>query len=108
MLTIHVPFSVVAILLPDGIRLISVMGMPSVTSIAVPLLSVPTFMYAVYRRIALRSGVVTSCTSARSMSCFHRNSSSILIRVFDDIPFMFNVATLYIWIMMGDAIGVRL
>jgi hypothetical protein len=32
------------------------------------------------------------------MSCFQRNSSGMLSRVLGDIPFMFNVATLYIYI----------
>ena len=81
---------------------------PSFASIAVPLLSVPSFTYAVYRRIVLKSGVVISCTSTRSMSCFQRNSSSILRRDLDAIPFMLSVATLYIYIYMGYCVTAQM
>ena len=97
MLTIHFLLNIAAIPLPDGIRFIFVMVMPSFASMTVPLLSAPSFIYAVFRRIALKSGVVTSCTSARSMSFLQRNSSSILRCVLDAVPFMFNVATLHIY-----------
>ena len=54
-------------------------------------------MRAVYRRIACKLGFVTSWSRAISMSCLCRNSSNIRIRIADEIPLIFSVATLYIY-----------
>jgi len=89
MLTTYVLLNIAAIPLPERSRLISEMVWPSFVSIAVTRPSVNLCM----RNIC---GFVTTCSSARSMSCFQRNSSSVPRSVLDAIPLVLNVATLYI------------
>ena len=78
---------------PEGSPLMFEMVRPFFASIAVPRPSVPSFMYAEYLHNLLRFGFVTSCNSARSVSCFQRNSSSIPRRVHDVFPLMLIVGT---------------
>jgi len=70
---------------------------PSLARIAVPRLSVPTFIWTVYLRIVFSVVCDTSCTKAKSKSCRHKKSSSICRRVLDDIALMFKVAILNVW-----------
>ena len=74
---------------------------PSLARIAVPRLSVPTFIWTVYLRIVFSVVCDTSCTKAKSKSCRHKKSSSICRRVLDDIALMFRVAILNIWNIIG-------
>lgn len=70
---------------------------PSFVRVSVFLPSVPWLMCAVYRRIARKLGVVTSLSSAISLSSLCVNSANILIHIADEIPLILSVATLYIY-----------